>query len=353
MTPPIVQVRDLVVEYPRRGGRNVRILDGLSVDVDEGTTLGIVGESGSGKTTLIGVLAGLVRPLRGTVLFDGVDLLSMTGAKRRRASRDLQLVFQNPHASLNPRMRVADIVAEPLLAHQRLTKAERQSKVEQLLADVGVDIGLVNAKPPQLSGGQAQRIAIARALALSPRVLLLDEPTSSLDLSVQAQILNLLNGLTKQRRLTSILVSHDLSVIEHMSDRVAVMYFGQIAELGTSEAVFTSPRHPYTRALMASSPTTDPDQPSSAPLSGEIPSFSNPPIGCSFNTRCPFVMDVCKSVVPPPFEVGNGHTATCHLFDPERIPSTAAEAHGGSSINRLHPQSDQDLQRSEVTERVA
>lgn len=347
MTPPLVQVRDLVVEYPRRNGPSLRVFDGVSLDVEEGSTLGIVGESGSGKSTLIGVLAGLVRPVSGTVLFTGRDLLVMKRSERRRVSREIQMVFQNPHSSLNPRMRVAQIVAEPLLAHERMTATARQAQVEQLLVDVGVDLELATARPPQLSGGQAQRVAIARALALSPRVLLLDEPTSSLDLSVQAQILNLLNRLTKERGLTCILVSHDLPVIQHMADRIAVMYFGQVAELGDSRSVFAAPRHPYTRALMASSPTVDPDQSVAAPLSGEIPSFANPPTGCSFNTRCPYVMDVCRVVTPPPFEVGTGHTARCYLFDPDLAaagrsgPETtsADERHAPAHIQPIEGQS--------------
>lgn len=343
MTTPLIEVRDLVVEYRRRGGATLRVFDGVSVDVEEGSTLGIVGESGSGKSTLIGVLAGLVRPTSGSVLFAGRDLLRMKRSGRRRASRDIQLVFQNPHSSLNPRMRVADIVAEPLLAHERLSRSARQGQVDQLLMDVGVAPELAAARPPQLSGGQAQRVAIARALALSPKVLLLDEPTSSLDLSVQAQILNLLNRLTKERGLTSILVSHDLPVIEHMSDRIAVMYFGQVAEIGDSESVFSTPRHPYTRALMASSPTVDPDQPASAPLSGEIPSFADPPVGCSFNTRCPFVMDICTQLTPPPFEIDAGHTARCYLFDPEIAVSDRAaksatdDPHPAAGLGRARP----------------
>jgi oligopeptide/dipeptide ABC transporter ATP-binding protein len=321
MNGPVLQIRDLVVEYGRRGATgsngNLRVFDGLDLDIVEGETLGIVGESGSGKSTLIGVLAGLIKPAAGSVTYAGNDLLAMKSSERRRASRDIQLVFQSPYSSLNPRMRVADIVAEPLLAHERLSASARDARIEALLRDVGVSPELRRARPPQLSGGQAQRVAIARALALSPRILLLDEPTSSLDLSVQAQILNLLARLTQERQLTCLLVSHDLAVVQHISDRVAVMYLGQVVEEGAGESVFNQPKHPYTRALIASNPSIDPDQAVAPALAGEIPSFMRPPAGCRFHTRCPVVMDRCLTIEPVRYKVAREQLALCHLFDPD------------------------------------
>lgn len=320
---PLVEIRDLVVEYRGRGGlarrpRTVRVFDRLSLDVGDRETLAVVGESGSGKTTLVNVLAGLLEPISGTIRFAGEDLLNLSASARWMIRRDIQVVFQNPHSSLNPRMRVRDIVAEPLVTHERLTTAARTARVEELLVEVGVGPELHDAWPRQLSGGQAQRVAIARAIALAPRLLLLDEPTSSLDLSVQAQVLNLLQRLARAHHFTSLLVSHDLAVVQHLSDRVAVMYLGEIVERGAAMAVFANPQHPYTQALVSAGLTTDPDQEPPPPPAGEIPSLSAPPSGCRYHTRCPFVMEKCLTVVPPAYEIRPGHRATCHLLEGRR-----------------------------------
>jgi len=309
MSAALLEIRGLRAEYEERGmlfRRNrVTILDGFDLVVGERETLGLVGESGSGKTTLIQTILGLVKPAAGSILLDGKPL-----ARDGRARSAIQVVFQNPFSSLDPHLSVLDIVAEPLAVHGTVTRSERRSTVVGLLDEVGLSSRFLSAYPHELSGGQAQRVALARALALRPKLLLLDEPTSSLDVSVQAQVLNLLLELQARYGLTYLFVTHDLAVVQHISDRIAVMYLGQIVEMGPTDEIFTAPAHPYTRALLAASGH---GQPATGVIGTAMPRFTDPPPGCRFHTRCPLVIDVCRTTVPATVAVGSGWTAKCHL----------------------------------------
>jgi oligopeptide/dipeptide ABC transporter ATP-binding protein len=331
--PPMLEVRGLSTDYRSSGaglrrGVTVPILEELSLEVRHGETLGLVGESGCGKTTLLLSILRLVTPRSGSVLLEGEDFLAAHGQALRRLRRDVQVVFQNPFSSLDPRMKVADLVAEPLRLQGGHSRIERQSEVLELLDAVGVSRELAGARSSQLSGGQAQRVAIARAIALRPKLLLLDEPTSSLDLSVQAQVLNLLVDLQQRYGLTYLFVSHDLRVIQHVSDRIAVMYLGEIIETGPTDEVFANPAHPYTQTLLVAAFADD--RPSEQPREGAaVPSFASPPAGCRFHTRCPYVMDICKTASPASRTVAVGHSAACHLTD----------ADNGAKAERVnHPQ---------------
>jgi oligopeptide/dipeptide ABC transporter ATP-binding protein len=309
MDGPLLEIRGLRAQYEERGmllRRNtVTILDGFDLAVRERETLGLVGESGSGKTTLIQTILGLVKPAAGTIYVDGKPL-----ARDGHTRSAIQVVFQNPFASLDPHLSVLDVIAEPLVVHRAGNRDERKTTVTRLLDEVGLGPRFLTAYPHELSGGQAQRVALARALALRPKLLLLDEPTSSLDVSVQAQVLNLLLDLQSKLGLTYLFVTHDLSVVQHISDRIAVMYLGQIVELGPTDQVFGAPAHPYTRALLAASGHAEPE----AGLIGTaMPRFTDPPAGCRFHTRCPLVMDVCRTTEPASATVGGGWTAKCHL----------------------------------------
>ena len=293
----------------------VRAVDGVSLEVRPGETLGVVGESGCGKSTLARVLLRLIEPDAGTLAFAGESVLAAGAARMKRLRRDMQFVFQDPYASLNPRMTTGDAVAFSLLVHGTPRSAARE-RAEALLGRVGLDPVLYARRyPHELSGGQRQRVNIARALVLGPRLLVLDEPVSALDKSVQAQVLNLLQELRAELALTYVFISHDLSVIEYVSDRILVMYLGHIVEAGTAEALSASPRHPYTQALFASAPSMDPrrrmDRP---PIAGDPPNAIDPPSGCRFRTRCPHVMEVCARVAPPPIAVAPDHHVACHLY---------------------------------------
>ena len=293
-------------------------VDGVSFDVNAGETLGIVGESGCGKSTLARLLLRLVDPDAGTVTFEGEDVLRASRSRMKRLRRDLQLVFQDPYASLNPRLPIEDAVAFSLLVHGT-PRGEARERARALLGHVGLDPRMHGRRyAHELSGGQRQRVNIARALVLDPRLLVLDEPVSALDKSVQAQVLNLLQDLKAERALTYVLISHDLNVIEYVSDRVLVMYLGEVVETGSAEALAQSPRHPYTQALFASAPSMDPDRRmEQPPIAGDPPNPIDPPSGCRFRTRCPFAMPRCAEAPPPFVPVGAGHEVACYLYEME------------------------------------
>jgi peptide/nickel transport system ATP-binding protein len=294
----------------------VRAVDGVSFDVGPGETLGVVGESGCGKSTLARLLLRLIEPDAGLVKFRGEDVLAASPARMKRLRRDMQLVFQDPYASLNPRLTIEDTVAFSLRVHGT-PRAEAAERARSLLGRVGLDARLHGRRyAHELSGGQRQRVNIARALVLDPKLLVLDEPVSALDKSVQAQVLNLLQDLKAERALTYVFISHDLNVIEYVSDRVLVMYLGQVVESGTADALAEAPKHPYTQALFASAPSMDPDRRMERPpIAGDPPNPINPPSGCRFRTRCAFAMPRCADAAPPPVAVTAGHDVACYLYD--------------------------------------
>jgi peptide/nickel transport system ATP-binding protein len=324
VTAPLLRARDLTKRFPLRGGLLgrtrawVRAVDGVSFDVNPGETLGIVGESGCGKSTLARLLLRLVDPDAGTVTFAGEDVLRASPSRMKRLRRDLQLVFQDPHASLNPRLTIEDAVAFSLLVHGT-PRGEARDRARALLGRVGLDPRLHGRRyAHELSGGQRQRVNIARALVLDPRLLVLDEPVSALDKSVQAQVLNLLQDLKAERALTYVLISHDLNVIEYVSDRVLVMYLGEVVETGSAEALARAPKHPYTQALFASAPSMDPDRRmEQPPIAGDPPNPIDPPSGCRFRTRCPVAMLRCAETPPPFVSVDAGHEVACYLYELE------------------------------------
>ena len=310
----------------------VRAVDGVSFDVRRGETLGLVGESGSGKSTTGRVILQLDRATEGSVIFDGNDMGALKGEALRKLRPRMQMVFQDPHASLNPRMTVGSIIGEPLKEHKALNtdvhtigkstmkSSNRQDRIEELLQLVGLEAMHANRYPHEFSGGQRQRIGIARAIALNPEFLVCDEPIAALDVSIQAQVVNLLEDLQDSLGLTYLFISHDLSMIRHIADRVAVMYLGKIMELGDVGPAYEQPLHPYTKALLSAVPVPDPAVESSRKriiLQGDVPSPANPPPGCPFNTRCPIVQDVCSREAPPWIEHRPGHWAACHFVDRE------------------------------------
>ncbi|MEZ4648307.1 MAG: dipeptide ABC transporter ATP-binding protein [Candidatus Eisenbacteria bacterium] len=301
----ILRVQDLKKYYPIRGGvfsrvqADVKAVDGVSFDLKKGETLGLVGESGCGKSTLGRTLMRLEEPTEGRVLFEGADLAHANKKQLFVLRREIQMIFQDPYSSLNPRLPVGDIVREPLDVHAIGTREERQRKVEELCLQVGLKTEVINRYPHEFSGGQRQRVGIARALALEPKVIVADEPVSALDVSVQAQVINLMVQLQKKLGLTYIFISHDLSVVEYISDSIAIMYLGRIVEMGAKETIFERPTHPYTRALIASVPNPDPrKRRKQVPIEGETPSPVNPPRGCAFHPRCPFAEEKCKQARP-------------------------------------------------------
>jgi oligopeptide/dipeptide ABC transporter ATP-binding protein len=305
MTTPLLEVRDLHKHYPVRGGifsrtvGTVRAVAGVSLSVQAGQTLGLVGESGCGKSTLGRTLMRLEEPTSGQVLFDGQDLAQAKGERLFKLRREMQMVFQDPYSSLNPRLTVGEIVREPMLVHSIGSKADQLARVRELLATVGLGADALQRYPSEFSGGQRQRIGVARALSLNPRLVIADEPVSALDVSVQSQVLNLLVQLQRERGLSYIFISHDLSVVEHVSDVVAIMYLGRIVEMGPVRAIFDRPAHPYTRALMQAIPSGNPRQRRvSVPLTGEAPSPTAVLPGCAFASRCPHAVDACRQAVP-------------------------------------------------------
>jgi peptide/nickel transport system ATP-binding protein/oligopeptide transport system ATP-binding protein len=315
MAEALLEVEGLVKHYRLRGGQaTVRALDGISLRIGPGETLGLVGESGSGKSTAARCIVGLIDPDAGTIRLDGAEIARGSPRALRRARRRMQMVFQDPYASLNPRMRAAEIVAEPLVNYRAAKRNERRDKVASLFEKVGLRADDLRKYPHQFSGGQRQRLGIARALTLDPALVVCDEPVSALDVSIQAQIINLLMDLQEERGLAYLFVAHDLAVVEQVSHRVAVMYLGKIVEQATTERLFAAPQHPYTEALLASVPRIDVDgPPRGRPLAGEIPSAINPPSGCAFHTRCPYAEARCRVESPALREIAPGHHVACHL----------------------------------------
>jgi oligopeptide transport system ATP-binding protein len=309
----LVRVRGLFKHFPVAGSDDVvRAVDGVTFDIYRGETLGLVGESGCGKSTVGRCLLRLIEPTRGEVEFAGRDVLGISGDELRRLRREMQIIFQDPYASLNPRMRVRDIVSEPLVIHGIGDKAERRERVAELLRKVGLDPDYMNRYPHEFSGGQRQRIGIARALALNPKLVVADEPVSALDVSVQAQVVNLLEDLQGEFELTYLFISHGLAVVEHISDRVAVMYLGRIVEVATAEELYANPLHPYTRALLSAIPVPDPKRKRDRIiLKGDVPTPINPPSGCRFHTRCPEAIPDCARIDPDLREVSPNHTVAC------------------------------------------
>jgi oligopeptide transport system ATP-binding protein len=315
----LVEVQDLRKHFPLAAGffgepPTVKAVDGVSFTIDHGQTLGLVGESGCGKSTVSRVLMRLAAPTAGRIVIEGKDIAATSGRELHRLRRRVQMVFQDPYASLNPRMRAGDIVAEPLDNYGVGTRAERRERVKYLFSRVGLRTDHLSKYPHEFSGGQRQRIGIARALALEPPLIILDEPVSALDVSVQAQVINLLVDLQAEFGVSFLFVAHDLAVVEHISDRVAVMYLGKIVEVGDKHAIFSEPRHPYTKALLSSVPEPDPNVRGSPQiLSGEIPSPVNPPSGCAFRTRCPIAQSRCAEVAPVLETVASGQSVACHF----------------------------------------
>ena len=311
----LIEVRDLSKHYPSRDGKGViHAVNDVNLSLEAGRTLGIVGESGCGKSTLARLMLRLVKPTAGDVLFEGQSLLALDGAALRRRRRDIQMVFQDPYASLDPRMTVAAIVSEPLDIHDEGTKASRRAKVLELLDLVGLDRNAASKYSHEFSGGQRQRIGIARAIALDPRLVVLDEPVSALDVSIQSQILNLLIDLKRRLNLSYIFISHDLSVVEHVSDEVAVMYLGGVVEYGVAEKVFASPLHPYTQALVSAVPEVDPQKKRERiVLAGDPPNPEHIPAGCPFHPRCRFAMEFCRETLPP-LRLEQERRVACHLY---------------------------------------
>ncbi len=318
----LLAVHGLAVEYPVRAGAfgrrhaTIRAVDGVDLAIDPGETVGLVGESGCGKSTLANAILGIVRPTRGTVVFEGTDLARLDAEGLRQARRHVQMIFQDPDASLNPRMRVGDSIGEPLLVRGLLRGPALRARVGRLLEQVGLDAAHSTRYPHEFSGGQRQRIGIARALALEPRLVVCDEPVSALDVSVRSQILNLLVDLQRRLGMAYLFISHDLSVVRHVSDRVAVMYLGRIVEQAPRDALFARPLHPYTEALMSAIPVPDPPRQrgrAAVVLQGELPGLTETPAGCPFHPRCPLAADVCRRVAPALEEKAPGHIVACHL----------------------------------------
>jgi oligopeptide/dipeptide ABC transporter ATP-binding protein len=321
---PLLQVTGLKKYFPVRSGLFSRVsawvkaVDNIALHVNPGETLGLVGESGCGKTTVGRSILRLVEPTAGEITFEGEDVLGLKSRELRQARRRMQIIFQDPYSSLNPRMTIGSIVSEPLKIHKIAKGQELQDRVNQLFLKVGLRPENQSRYPHEFSGGQRQRVGIARALALNPKFIVCDEAVSALDVSIQAQILNLLRDLQQEFHLSYLFITHDLNVVQYLADRIAVMYVGKLAEVAPAEDLFATPKHPYTQALLSANPVPDPTAPPERIiLSGDVPSPLNPPSGCRFHPRCPEVMDQCKTVDPPLIRIGppeKGHQVWCHLY---------------------------------------
>ncbi|MFC4735086.1 ABC transporter ATP-binding protein [Bacillus daqingensis] len=327
---PLLQVKNLKKFFPIKGGvfgrriGDVQAVNDVSFDVYEKEVLGIVGESGCGKSTTGKSILRLIEPTAGDVLFEGKDVTALSQEEMRKMRRDMQIIFQDPYASLNPRHKIEKILGEPLIVHGIGTKEERRKKVEEILQIVGLPPEHASRYPHQFSGGQRQRIGIARALIVRPKLIICDEPVSALDVSIQAQVLNLMEDLQEQFGLTYVFIAHDLSVVKHISDRIGVMYLGKMVELADKEDLYAEPLHPYTQSLLSAVPEPDPDlKKERIILEGDVPSPANPPSGCPFHTRCPHVMEECRTVVPEFREIRANHFAACHLYNEERTGQSA------------------------------
>jgi len=320
---PLVEVRDLVKHFPIRQGvvfqrqiGAVKAVDGVSFDVMDGETLGIVGETGCGKSTTARLLVRLLDPTSGSIIFDGVDIAKASGGSLKELHRKVQIIFQDPYSSLNPRKTVGSIISDPYIIHGMYTgEGERKKQVQELMDRVGLNPEHYNRYPHEFSGGQRQRIGVARAIALEPKLLIADEPVSALDVSIQAQVLNLLRSLQREMGLTLVFIAHDLSVVRHMCDRVAVMYLGKVVELAPSDELYSFPRHPYTGALMSAVPVPDPSgaRRERQLLARDVPSPANPPSACRFHTRCPKAQDICSVDDPPLESKGATGVTACHF----------------------------------------
>ncbi len=317
---PLLSVEHLKKYFPVHQGvfsrvaAHVKAVDDVSFTINKGETFGLVGESGCGKTTVGRTVLRLLEPDGGSIRFEGADLLSLQKEDLRRKRRDMQIIFQDPYASLNPRMTVRTIIGEPFAIHHIAAGSEREGRVAELLKTVGLDPSVMSRYPHEFSGGQRQRIGIARALALKPKLIVADEPVSALDVSIQAQIINLLADLQEQFGLTYLFISHAIPVIEHISTRIGVMYLGKLVEVGTSEQICSVPKHPYTQALLKAVPIPDPAaKKERVILTGDVPTPLNPPAGCRFHTRCPVAIDRCKTEEPPLRKIEDGRDAACHL----------------------------------------
>ncbi|ADO77590.1 ABC transporter ATP-binding protein [Halanaerobium praevalens] len=325
MAENLLEVKNLKKYFPVKAGifkktvAHVKAVDDISFAVKEGETLGLVGESGCGKSTTGRTILRLLEATAGEVVFEGKNVMDLDKKSMRAIRRDMQIIFQDPYASLNPRMTVADIVGEPLDIHKLAkNKKERNQRVKQILENVGLGAEYMHRYPHEFSGGQRQRIGVARALAVDPKLIIADEPVSALDVSVQAQVVNLLQDLQKEYGLTYLFIAHDLSVVKHISDRVAVMYLGKIVELTSKEELFQNPMHPYTQSLLSAIPEADPKKKKDRIiLKGDVPSPVDPPSGCRFHPRCPKAFDLCSVKEPEFKEYGDGHFAACHLLEQE------------------------------------
>ncbi|NNK79339.1 MAG: ATP-binding cassette domain-containing protein [Litoreibacter sp.] len=340
---PLVSVRNLKMHFPIYGGLmrrrvgEVKAVDGISFEIFEGETLGLVGESGCGKSTVGRTILRLYEATAGDVIIDGKEIAHAEPEELRRMRPTMQMIFQDPQASLNPRMTVRDIVGEPLREHMALSNTELTDRVHQLMDQVGLNRDFADRYPHEFSGGQRQRIGIARALALNPKFIVCDEPIAALDVSIQAQVVNLLEELQDRLGLTYLFISHDLSMVRHIADRVAVMYLGQIAELAPRDALYEKPLHPYTEALLSAVPEPDPTIAAKTEriiLTGDVPSPSNPPTGCNFSTRCPKVMDICTRETPTFREQEPGRFVACHLYNSEQTSAANAASEVNKSIQQ-------------------